>query len=191
MEHALFDPETAKDRLLAAAARLFRQKGFAKTTVRDLAAEVGLQSGSLFHHVRSKDDILFAILERVITGMTRDLAAALEAAPDLRGRMRALIAVELTYLHGPAANATAVLFHDWRALPEDRQAQLLRGRDAYFEMWSAVLTEARAEGLTRVEPMILRQFLHGALAWTSFWYQPAGEVTLDKLIDDALVMILR
>lgn len=186
----LFDPDTARGRLLAVAAHQFRQKGYAGTTVRDIGAELGILSGSLFHHVRSKEEILFAVMETVIAAMRRDLASALEQATSPRARVRALVAVELFYLHGPASDATTVLFHDWRALSPDRQAPLLEGRDAYFDMWHAVLAEARAAGLTTIEPAILRQFLHGALAWTSFWYSAKGDLTLDALCDRAVDMVL-
>lgn len=190
MQTPLFDPDKPRDRLLAAAARLFRQQGYAATTVREIGAEVGLLSGSLFHHVRSKEDMLFAVMERVIEAMRGDLAQALAEAADLTGRLRALISVELAYLHGPAADATAVLFHDWRALSESRRAVLLDGRQAYFALWEQVLAEASAAGLTTSDPMILRQFLHGALAWTSFWYRPEGPMTLEALTEQALRLVL-
>ena len=189
MSEPLFDPDKTYDRLLLTAARLFATKGFAGTTVRDLAGELGLTSGSLFHHVRSKDDILFAVMERVVTAMTRELAAALGAAPDTRARLRALIDVELRYLHGQASHATAVLFHEWRALPEARRALLLAGRGSYFDLWHQVLLDAQSQGLTQVDPATLRQFLHGALAWTSFWYRPDGTLSVADLADQAMRLI--
>ncbi|WP_333831389.1 TetR/AcrR family transcriptional regulator [Pararhodobacter sp.] len=186
----LFAPDTARGRLLAVAARLFREKGYAGTTVRDIAGALGILSGSLFHHFRSKEDILFAVMESVIAAMRRDLETALADAPSPHSRVRALIAVELAYLHGPASDATSVLFHDWRALSAERQAPLLQGRNAYFALWQDTLAQARAAGLTPVEPEILRQFLHGALAWTSYWYRPDGGLTLDDLTDRALALAL-
>ncbi|MCB1390761.1 MAG: TetR family transcriptional regulator [Rhodobacteraceae bacterium] len=189
MSAPLFDTDKPRDRLLAAAASLFRRQGYAATTVREIGAEVGLLSGSLFHHVRSKEDMLFAVMERVVAAMLDDLRRATDAAPDLQARLRALIAVELRYLHGPAADATAVLFHDWRALSAPRQAVLLDGRNAYFALWDETLAEARAAGLTTVEPALLRQFLHGALAWTSYWYRPGGSLDLDTLTEQALAMM--
>lgn len=186
----LFDPDTARGRLLAAAARLFRDKGYAGTTVRDIAGAVGILSGSLFHHFSSKEDILFAVMETVIAAMRQDLETALAGAPTPQARVRALIAVELAYLHGPASDATSVLFHDWRALSPERQAPLLQGRDAYFALWHETLAQARRAGLTTLEPEVLRQFLHGALAWTSFWYRPEGGLSLDALTDRALSLAL-
>lgn len=186
----LFAPDTARGRLLAAAAKLFREKGYAGTTVRDIAGALGILSGSLFHHFRSKEDILFAVMESVIAAMLNDLEAALAAAPSPRARVRALISVELAYLHGPASDATAVLFHDWRALTPVRQEPLLQGRNAYFALWHKTLADARAAALTTLEPEVLRQFLHGALAWTSYWYRPDGGLTTDALTDRALTLAL-
>ncbi|MCA0203015.1 MAG: TetR/AcrR family transcriptional regulator [Proteobacteria bacterium] len=185
MQAPLFDPDKPRDRLLAAAARLFRRQGYAATTVREIGAEVGILSGSLFHHVRSKEEMLFAVMERVIAAMLADLRAELSRAEGGEARLRALIAVELTYLHGPAADATAVLFHEWRALSADRQAVLLDGRGAYFALWDQVLAEAGGA----MDPAVLRQFLHGALAWTSFWYRPGGALDLDGLTAQALALV--
>ncbi len=192
MSTPLFDPDNARDRLLAAAAKLFHQKGYASTTVRSIADAVGILSGSIFHHVRSKEDMLFSVMERVIIAMLHDLTDALAATSNPTERVRALITVELTYLHGPAADATAVLFHDWRALSARRQAVLLDGRSAYFALWDGVLSQAQDAGLTTVEPAVLRQFLHGALAWTSFWYRPdhTGTLDLNTLGDQAMSMVL-
>ncbi|HPD93302.1 MAG: TetR/AcrR family transcriptional regulator [Rhodobacter sp.] len=189
MSTPLFDPDNARDRLLAGAARLFHVKGYAATTVRAIGAEVGILSGSLFHHVRSKEDLLFQVMERVIGAMLRDLGQALATAAGPRDRLRALVHVELAYLHGPAADATAVLFHEWRALSEDRRAVLLAGRDAYFARWHQVLTEARSRGLIHAEPAAARQLLHGALAWTSYWFRPDGPMDLDGLTDQVMAMI--
>jgi Transcriptional regulator len=190
MQSLLFDPDKPRDRLLAAAARLFRRQGYDATTVRAIGAEVGILSGSLFHHVRSKEDMLFAVMERVIAAMLADLQTELASAAGPAERVRALVSVELTYLHGPASDATAVLFHDWRALSAEKQAVLLDGRSAYFALWDNVLAEAQAAGLTRVAPPVLRQFLHGALAWTSFWYRPGGPLDIEALTGQALAMVL-
>ncbi|MCW8978209.1 MAG: TetR/AcrR family transcriptional regulator, partial [Marinobacter sp.] len=65
-ENLVSDPEGARGRLLTEAARLFREKGYERTTVRDLAAAVGIQSGSLFHHFRTKEEILKAVMVETI-----------------------------------------------------------------------------------------------------------------------------
>ncbi len=184
-------PGPAKRRILDAAARLFRQRGFARCTVRELAEEVGILSGSLFHHFKSKDDILFALMEEVIIEMDAALARNLEKAGNIEERIRALVHTQLHFTHGPHADATAVLMHEWNALSPEGQAELLERRNRYFDRWHAVFKQARAEGLVEVEPTVLRQLLHGAVVWTAYWYDPQGAMTLDELERAALSLVLK
>ena len=71
--------DSPRGRLLSAAAQLFRDKGYERTTVRDIAAVVGIQSGSIFHHFKTKEEILFAVMEEVIHFNTERLRAAIAA----------------------------------------------------------------------------------------------------------------
>lgn len=61
-----FASNSARDRLLNAATLLFKTKGYERTTVRDLAKVIGIQSGSIFHHFKTKEDILRAVMEESI-----------------------------------------------------------------------------------------------------------------------------
>ena len=65
-EGQVTDPSSARGRLLSAAAHLFRLRGYDRTTVRDLGAALGIQSGSLFHHYKSKEEILKAVMRETI-----------------------------------------------------------------------------------------------------------------------------
>ncbi len=163
-----------KRRILDAAARLFRQRGFARCTVRELADAVGIQSGSLFHHFKSKDDILFAVMEEVIVDIDAALAERLDEATTAEAKIRALIHTQLVFTHGPRANATAVLVHEWAALSTEGQAALLERRRRYFDRWHAVFLLARQDGLVNLDPTVLQQLLHGAVVWTAYWYDPDG-----------------
>lgn len=183
------EPSQAKRRILVAAARLFRQKGYARTTVRDLAEDVGILSGSLFHHFRSKDDILFAVMEEVIIDMDAALATALSEAATTAQKIRALIHNQLTFIHGPQRDATAVLVYEWHALSPEGQARLLERRERYFARWQTVLEQAHGEGLTSIAPTVLRQLLHGAIVWSAHWFDPNGQMSLDDLEDDILKLL--
>ena len=94
-QNKVSDPDSARGRLLREAARLFRDKGYERTTVRDLAAAVGIQSGSLFHHFRSKEEILKAVMVETIRLNTAMMRAAVDAQPDLHSKLKALIRAEL------------------------------------------------------------------------------------------------
>ena len=118
----LTDPESARGKLLQTAAHLFRNKGFERTTVRDLASAVGIQSGSIFHHFKSKDEILRAVMEETIHYNTAMMRASLEEATDVRERVLALIRCELQSIMGGSGEAMAVLVYEWRSLSAEGQA---------------------------------------------------------------------
>lgn len=98
-----------RGRLLSAAAHLFRDKGFDRTTVRDIAAAVGIQSGSIFHHFKSKEDILFAVMEEVIRFNTERLRQAVADGATPLEQLRNLVRAELTATVGDTREAMVVM----------------------------------------------------------------------------------
>ncbi|WP_324710165.1 TetR/AcrR family transcriptional regulator [Pseudomonas citronellolis] len=185
------DPESARGKLLQTAAHLFRAKGYERTTVRDLAGAVGIQSGSIFHHFKSKDEILRSVMEETILYNTALMRAALADAEDLRERLLALIRCELQSIMGGTGEAMAVLVYEWRSLSPEGQAYILGLRNIYEQMWLDVLGEARAAGYCEGDPFILRRFLTGALSWTMTWFRQDGSMTLDDLAEQALLLVYK
>lgn len=188
----LTDPDSARGKLLQTAAHLFRNKGFERTTVRDLAGAVGIQSGSIFHHFKSKDEILRAVMEETIHYNTALMRASLQAASSVRERVLALIRCELQSIMGGSGEAMAVLVYEWRSLSAEGQAQVLALRDVYEQIWLQVLNEAKAAGYIRGDVFITRRFLTGALSWTTTWFlAEGGSLTLEQLAEEALLMVLK
>src|SRR5690554_1168323 len=175
-ENLVSDPESARGRLLREAARLFREKGYERTTVRDLAAAVGIQSGSLFHHFRTKEEILKAVMVETIRLNTALMQAAMSSADSNREKLRALVSAELESINGQTGEAMAVLVYEWRSLSEESRAEVLALRDRYEGLWLSVLEQLRAEGSIDAEPFIVRRMLTGALSWTVTWYRPEREI---------------
>ncbi|WP_419735497.1 TetR/AcrR family transcriptional regulator [Pseudomonas sp. COR18] len=187
----LTDPDSARGKLLQTAAHLFRNKGYERTTVRDLASAIGIQSGSIFHHFKSKDEILRAVMEETILYNTALMRASLAEAGTVRERVLALIRCELQSIMGGTGEAMAVLVYEWRSLSPLAQAKVLALRDIYEQIWLQVLGEARDAGYIKGDVFIVRRFLTGALSWTTTWFRPQGSLTLDQLADEALALILK
>lgn len=185
------DPKTAKGRLLVAAARLFKNKGYERTTVRDLASEIGIQSGSLFHHYKSKEAILQAVMEETIALNMALMQDAIADVNNPRDKVLALIRCELQSILGDTGEAMSVLVYEWRSLKPESQKHILALRDAYEQLWLDTLEEAREADMVQIEPFILRRFLTGALSWTTNWYKPDGEMTLEQLAEDALQLAIK
>ncbi|MQA55945.1 TetR/AcrR family transcriptional regulator [Pseudomonas piscis] len=185
------DPESARGKLLRTAAHLFRNKGYERTTVRDLAGAVGIQSGSIFHHFKSKDDILRAVMQETIHYNTALMRAELAEAGSVRERVLALIRCELQSIMGGSGEAMAVLVYEWRSLSAEGQAAVLALRDIYEQIWLQVLGEAKEAGFIRGDVFITRRFLTGALSWTTTWFRAEGSMTLEQLAQEALLLVLK
>ena len=182
-----------RGRILSAAAHLFRSKGFERTTVRDLANEVGIQSGSIFHHFKTKEEILRHVMIEVILFNTERMRRELEAADAPRDRLLALVRAELVAINGDTGEAMAVLTNEWRSLKPESQKEILVLRDRYEQMWLKTLDEAQSAGLipVNVDTFIMRRFLTGALAWSHFWFDPNGSLDIDGLAAQALALSVR
>ncbi len=183
--------DSPRGRVLRAAAHLFCTQGYERTTVRDLARVVGIQSGSLFHHFKTKQDILHAVMEEGIrynlAGMEALVAQGLPARETLLGLIRA----ELESINGDTGDAMSVLVHQWTALEPPNQARLLELRERYEKLWLDVISQLKKEGLVQYDPFLWRRLLFGAISWTGMWYQRGGSLSLDDLAAMTLDMALR
>lgn len=189
-EGRITDPRSPKGVVLNAAASLFRHKGYLQTTVRDIGRETGILPGSIFHHYRSKDEILRTVMEEsIIFNLTR-MKRALNTAGSLEEKLRTLISVELYAMNGETGEAWSVLVDEWRNLSGEAKADILKLREEYESLWREVLQAAYEEGMVTLEPDILRKLLAGSLHWSATWFRPGRGLTLDQLTDRVLQLVL-
>lgn len=177
------DPKCPRGVVLNTAARLFRRKGYLQTTVRDIGRETGILPGSIFHHYRSKDEILRTVMEESIVLNLERLRRALEMRPGLKDRLRTLISTELYAMNGETGEAWSVMVDEWRNLSDEGKATILKLREEYESIWLEVLQEAHKEGIVSMEPVVLRRLLAGCLHWTPTWFRHDRGLTLEDLAD--------
>jgi TetR/AcrR family transcriptional regulator, cholesterol catabolism regulator len=175
--------DISRERVLAAAAKIFSERGYAGTTVRAVAKEVGLQAGSLYYHYRSKEELIEAVLDIGINGVSETVRNAIAALPpDAAGRKLIETAV-LAHLKGVVAyeayalSARRVLGQ----VPAHVRRKHVRLRDAYGEFWLHLLEAAQLSGDLRakIDVRLARIFILGALNSAVDWYKPQG-----KALDD-------
>ncbi len=185
------EPESAKGRLIKAAGQLFKEKGYGRTTVRDLAAEVGILSGSLFHHFSNKEAILSAVIEEGIHRAIAGMEDSLQGVDDLTQQLQKLIRCELASIHGDNNPGFQLLVPEWRSLSPQSQAPILELRQRYEGMWRKVLDGLYTQNLISVEGSFVRHFIRGALIETHNWYQSDGELALRELEDKLYMVVLQ
>ncbi len=177
--------------LVRVSARLFRERGFDGTTIRDIADAVGMRSGSPFYHFKSKQEILAAVMEE---GLTAGLPAAVaivagKLAP--RDKFRALLRAHLEIVLGEGHDFIPVLLYDWRSLTPELRERVQILRDRYDQLWQDVVKELTAAGLLRSDSAVARLLLMGAINYTVLWYKPGQGSNLEQIADEALAMFLR
>ncbi len=182
--------DSPRGKLLSAAARLFRDQGFDRTTVRDIAREVGIQSGSLFHHFPTKEDILFTVMVEVIRFNTERLRAAIAGKSDPAEQLRALIRAELQAIIGDTREAMSVLVYEWRCLTPAHQQETLALRAIYEQLWMDALEALRSTGRLQADAFITRRLITGMTSWSSNWFDAHGSLTIDQLTDIILDRVI-
>jgi AcrR family transcriptional regulator len=173
--------ETTADRLLVLAAELFRQKGYGLTTTRELASRLGIQKASLYHHMRGKEDLLFAISMESLRRITEAVTAARDSA-DADRRLHAMIMAHMeTALRDQDMHTTMLI--ELRALSEERQKEVRAQRDAYQDLLRSVISDDQSAGRLRgdIGAEYLTLSLLNLLNWTIFWFTAGGERTIDEL----------
>lgn len=179
--------------LLREAARLFRAQGFDATSIRDIAAAAGMQSGSPFYYFESKSALLVAVMRdgmaQAFESQTQTLAA-LDRRASARQRLQTLIRHHLGVVVGAESHFIPVMLYEWRALTPTQRADILVLKDAYEAVWMPSLERLHRAGELKARPAVARLFIFGALNWAAQWFAPAGPLSLDELTEQALRLFI-
>lgn len=165
-----------REQILAVAARLFSERGYANTTLRQVAKQAGIQAGSIYYHFEGKDEIAACVLDEGIAAVTDAVRRRLDALPpgaDMRMRLGAAVEGHLWgMLH--RGEFTAAHIRIYRYVSDAARLRHSSIRSAYTRLWDELLQQAAEAGLLRTDiPVTLvRQFLVGALNWPVDWYDP-------------------
>ncbi|MGE5379058.1 MAG: TetR/AcrR family transcriptional regulator [Bacteroidota bacterium] len=179
-----------RDDILEAAAQVFRQKGFHGASMADIAEAVNLQKASLYHHVSSKQEILFEILDRALELLLERISpiASLDLPADER-----LCRMICEYLQILAENTdlAAVLLFEHRSLEGRQHARHIPNRDKFEALWRQVLTDGVHARLFACDdiPLTARAIL-GIMNWTITWYRPNGVLTIQQIGDHYSKLLL-
>jgi AcrR family transcriptional regulator len=185
------DEGNRRQELLHAAARLFRHKGFAASTTRDIAAAAGMQSGSPFYHFESKAALLFAVMEQGMHAALQRQARALDALCADQGhdpdtRLRTLVRAHFDILLGPGSDFIPVMLYEWRSLTAPQRAGIARLQRDYERAWADALQMMCTSGRIAADARLARLMFLGALNWSVQWYKPKAGASLDELTEQVM-----
>lgn len=165
-----------REQILLASARLFREQGYAATTLRQIAEVSGIQAGSIYYHFEGKDDIAARVLDTGIDALLQAVQGRIARLPAGAGVRQRLGAAVEGHLWGMLHNADFTVAHIriYRHVSDAARAHHAPQRSAYTRLWDRLLTEAAEAGVLRsgMPVPLVRQYLVGALNWPVDWYNP-------------------
>lgn len=168
-----------------AAVDIFHRRGFADTSVEDIAEAVGILKGSLYHYIASKEDLLFRILEEVHEEVEHLLQAA-QDLPDATSFERLL-----DYVHRQATYNTeniqkiAVYYQDLNRLSPDRLEQIAGKRRVHEQSIKQLVERAQQEGDVEadLDASLATAEVFALVGWLYTWYSPQGAFTGGQIAD--------
>lgn len=162
-----------KGQIQAAAQNLFRARGFAATSMRDLAKAVGIEPASLYSHITSKEAILREICFRMADEFFEQLDQV-SAAASPREQLRQAIVGHITVIRNNY-DAAAVFLHEWRFLEEPNLSRFKALRKDYEQRFHTILAEGQAAGEFRpMHKRIILPTLFSSMNWAYEYVKPAA-----------------
>lgn len=191
-----------KSDLIAAAAKLFRQKGFDATSTRDIAAAVGMRSGSPFYHFKSKGDLLYAVMAEgmrsaiekqqiTLQNANVSLSNTEQSRQEPQNLLHVLVLNHFEVLLSPESDFIPVMLYEWRSLTPQQQSTMATLQREYEAVWLPVLEALFASGQLTCPVKLARLLMFGALNWSVQWFDAQKGANLDDLTDGAMALFIR
>lgn len=172
-----------REDILEAAAQVFRQKGFHGASMSDIADAVNLQKASLYHHVSSKQEILFELLDRALELLLERISPIASLDRSAEERLCKMIREYLQIL-AENTDLAAVLLFEHRSLEGRQHARHVPNRDRFEALWRDVLADGvRAKQFACDDIPLTARAMLGILNWTITWYRPNGPLSIEQIAD--------
>lgn len=171
--------------ILEAAMELFHERGYANTSVEDVASAVGILKGSLYHYIDSKEDLLYRIVEQVHESV-QEIMAAVDARDDLTplGRLDAYVQ-EQVLNNARNLRRIGVYYQDRARLSPERFAEIRRWRRAQERHVIGLVEDAASAGEVPadIDTRLAANCVFAVVIWMYTWYRPGGATSARTLAE--------
>jgi len=181
-----------QERLIVVAARMFHERGYDATSLQDIADELGLLKGSLYHYIASKDDLLWT----VILQQHQVSMALAQRCREMQGtpleRLTEFVSGYAVSLRNER-DSVSVYLREIGRLSETRRTMILAEREQYVAFVRELLDQGAAAGQFRkdMDTALVAQGILGMLNSTYRWYRPNSKVSPTRVTSELLELILR
>ena len=180
-----------REELLRVSAKLFREKGFDGTSIRDISAAAGMHSGSPFYHFKTKQDILVAVMEQGLAEGLRKTEEVMALSLPPEQKLMRLIRTQLGTILEEGSDFIPVLLYDWRSLNAANRRRIVALKDRYDALWQQVIDDLKRAGQMPGDAQLVRLLILGAVNWTGTWYRTGGRLSLDEVAEGCARLFLQ
>jgi AcrR family transcriptional regulator len=179
-----------KEQIYSTARSLFSERGYHATTVRDIARELNLQGGSLYAHIESKEDVLWALVNRAAEQFLGAVEPIVQSYAPPADKLRDMVRAHVGVVADNLEDAT-VFLHEWKYLGEERRQAMAERRDRYEHLYRQVIEDGIASGdFAPTDPKMAAMLVLSAVNWMPQWYKPSGPLSPVQVADSFSALIL-
>src|SRR6267143_6099545 len=180
-----------REDIVSAAAKVFRTKGYHAATVRDIADEVGILKGSLYHHFDSKEELLYLVVKEPIAQMFRTIAEIAAAEGGAAEKLRRAISAHLEAFdqHYPHL---FVYLRERESVKRRFREMIGYSPKEYERHWQQIIREGVENGEFRsdFDIQVTSYGLLGMLNWSCEWYDPQGRLSIQEVAEEFTALAL-
>lgn len=179
-----------RQQIIDVATSLFRQKGYYATSLDDIADAIGFTKPAIYYYFKSKDDILYAIVDEIVNQGLERIQAVASREGTAAERLHDLL-VENTRVILENLDANTVFYNERGLLSEEHE----RGIRAREREYTQIVVDLYREGVANgefidVDPHLATATLLGASIWAYRWFDPEGELTIDQIAQNVARILL-
>ena len=173
-------PSTA-ELIRSSAIDLFFEHGYEATSLRAIAGEVGIQVGSLYNHLTSKESLLYSIMSTIMEDLLREFDSRLTVVTDSVERLRAAIEVHV-FFHTARAREVFIGNSELRSLTAAHRRKVVKLRDQYEERFVDIIERGVADGSFQApDPKLTAWAILAVGTSTSTWFRTDGRLHLEQI----------
>ena len=179
-----------RELILTEAAKLFKDRGYSGTSMRDLAGQVGMEAASMYNHIKSKDELLDSICFRISDTYISQLQDTAQQPIPYGEKIKALVQLHIRLMVEDSA-AVSVANHDWKYLPEPRLTEFKQARKTYERGFAELIEAGIAAGEFRPVNVSVALFtVLSAVRWVELWYRPGRGLSAEELESNIITVLL-
>ena len=176
--------ETRTTQIYEAAARVFCEHGFGQSSMSDVAAAVDMTKAGIYHHISSKDELLFGIMSYGMDIFEERVLDRVEKIRDPLERLRATIRGHLLLVTRDRTKEVTVILNEGHALHGDYRTEIDRRKRRYVRFLNEMFRELQRKGFVReIDPRVATFAMLGMINWTYHWYTAGGRLRDTELAE--------